>query len=152
MELTQQQRYIVQNMKDQEKMCVQKYEKGETMAKDPVLKQLFASIRQEEQQHYDSLEQLLNGTVPRVDTKDKAGEEYHPQAYYTGNCNQTDKENDQFLCTDAITTEKYVSMAYDYELFQFADPDIRRLFNDIETEEQNHAEKIYKYKTVNSMI
>ena len=55
------------------------------------------------------------------------------------------------ICTDCIATEKYVSGAYNNQLFQFAEPDVRRLFNDIQTEEQNHAEKIYKYKSVNKM-
>ena len=150
--ITEKQKFIIQNLKDQEKMCVEKYKRGEKEANDAVLKDLFRSIKEEEQKHYDSLDKLLNGTVVQVNTKDKAGKEYEPIASYIGSFDQTEKENDQFLCTDAITTEKYVSSAYNFELFQFADSDIRRLLNDIETEEQNHAEKIYKYKTVNKMI
>ncbi len=150
--LTEKQRFVITDLKDQEQMCVDKYEKGKQMAKDPVLKDLFESIQKEEQQHFDSLDKLLHGECVAIDTKDKAGEDYNPTATYTGSFMQADKENDKFLCTDAITTEKYVSSAYDFNLFQFADPNIRRLLNDMETEEQNHAEKIYKYKTVNQMI
>ena len=150
--ITEKQKFVIQNLKDQEKMCVEKYDRGEKAAKDPVLKDLFQSIKKEEQKHYHSLEQLLNGNIPEVNTIDQAAKGYEPKASYTGNFNQEDKENDKFLCTDAITTEKYVSSAYNFELFQFADSDVRRLLNDIETEEQNHAEKIYKYKMVNQMI
>ena len=135
--LSEKQKFVIENLKDQEKMCVEKYQRGEAAAKDPELKELFRSIGKEEQQHYNSLDQLLHGTVVKVNTVDKAGTDYKPEAAYVGNFSQSDKENDKFLCTDSITTEKYVSSAYNFELFQFADPDVRRLLNDIETEEQN---------------
>lgn len=149
--LTEQQTFVVKNLMDQERMCVEKYTRGEKEAKDPVLKELFATIKKEEQQHYNSLSQLLEGNVPEVNTRDEAGMSYCPKATYVGDYNATDKENDKFLCTDAIATEKYVSSAYNYELFQFGAPNVRRLLNDMETEEQNHAEMIYKYKSVNGM-
>ena len=38
------------------------------------------------------------------------------------------------------------------EVFAFGDPDVRKLLADIQIEEQNHAEMLYKYKTVNSMV
>jgi len=150
--ISEKERYLIKDMQDQEKLCIEKYSKNETAAKDTVLKNLFASIKQDEQKHYDSLEQLMGGTVPSVSSKDTAGKDYNPTATYSGNFNQADKDNDKFLCTDSITTEKYVSSAYNFSLFQFGNSDIRKLLNDIETEEQNHAEKIYKYKTVNQMV
>jgi rubrerythrin len=150
--LTEKESYLIKDLQDQEKLCIDKYTNNENAAKDEVLKELFGTIKQEEQKHYDSLEQLLNGTVPAVNSKDTAGKEYNPSATYVGNFNQADKESDKFLCTDAITTEKYVASAYNYELFQFGNSDVRKLLNDIETEEQNHAERIYKYKTVNQMV
>lgn len=150
--ISEKERYLIKDMQDQEKLCIEKYSKNETAAKDTVLKNLFASIKQDEQKHYDSLEQLMGGTVPSVTSNDTAGKDYNPTATYTGNFNQADKDNDKFLCTDSITTEKYVSSAYNFSLFQFGNSDIRKLLNDIETEEQNHAEKIYKYKAVNQMV
>lgn len=145
-------RYIVQDLRDQEKLCVEKYSKYEEYAKDPELKNLFNKIHGSEQQHYESLSSLLNGTCPTVNSqKESEGEKYNPKATYTGNFNQQDKENDKFLCTDQIATEKYVSSAYNFDLYQFGDTNVRKLLNDIETEEQNHAEMIYKYKSVNNM-
>ncbi len=149
--ISEKERYIITNLQDQEKLCIEKYGKYEEQAKDSELKNLFSSIKESERQHYDSLGQLLNGTVPAVNSNDTAGKDYSPTATYTGNFSESDKSNDQFLCTDAITTEKYVSSAYNSDLFQFGNSDVRRLLNDIQTEEQNHAEKIYKYKTVNQM-
>lgn len=151
MNLTEKQKSLIQDLQAQEKLCIEKYNQYESLAKDQELKNLFGSIKQEEEQHYNSLSQLLTGTCPSVNTKDYAGMDYNPNPTYIGEFNKEDKEYDQYLCTDCITTEKYVSSAYNDDLFQFGEPEVRRLFNDIQTEEQNHAEKIYKYKTVNSM-
>lgn len=151
MTLSEKQKSLVKDLQSQEKLCIQKYEHAEQQARDPELKKLFNRIRESEEKHYNSLSQLLTGTCPQVNTKDQAGEDYNPTASYVGQYNEEDKKNDEFLCTDCITTEKYVSSSYNNDLFQFADSNIRRLFNDIQTEEQNHAEMIYKYKTVNSM-
>lgn len=150
--ISEKERYLIEDLQDQEKLCIEKYTNIEKTAKDTELKSLFSSIKKDEQKHYDSLEQLLKGTVPSVNSKDTAGKDYNPSATYVGNFKQADKDSDMFLCTDAISTEKYVSSAYNFDLFQFGNSDVRKLLNDIQTEEQNHAEKIYKYKTVNQMV
>ncbi len=150
--ISEKERFLIQDLQDQEKLCIDKYTKNENSAIDTELKNLFNSIKQEEQKHYDSLGQLLNGTVPSGNSGNKAGKEYNPTATYVGSFNQADKDSDEFLCTDAITTEKYVASAYNFDLFQFGNSDVRKLLNNIETEEQGHAERIYKYKTVNQMV
>ncbi len=53
--------------------------------------------------------------------------------------------------TDCIGTEKLVSGTYNADVFAFSDSGVRRLLADIQVEEQNHAEMLYKYKTVNGM-
>ena len=62
-----------------------------------------------------------------------------------------DKKNDNFLATDSIGSEKMVSGTYNTDVFAFGDSDVRKLLADIQVEEQNHAEMLYKYKTVNGM-
>lgn len=149
--LSEKERFLVQDMQDQEKLCIEKYTRYESQAKDAVLKNLFGSIKRSEEKHYQSLAQLLQGKVPPVNTDDTSGKDYTPAATYVGSFSEEDKKADAFLCTDAISMEKYVSSSYNSDLFQFGNSDVRRLFNDILTEEQNHAEKIYKYKVANQM-
>jgi Mn-containing catalase len=62
-----------------------------------------------------------------------------------------DKKTDCFLATDCIGTEKMVSGTYNSDVFVFGDSDVRKLLADIQVEEQNHAEMLWKYKTVNGM-
>ena len=59
--------------------------------------------------------------------------------------------HDSVLATDAIGTEKLVSGEYNTNVFMFGDSDLRKLMADIQVEEQNHAEMLYKYKTANGM-
>ena len=44
-----------------------------------------------------------------------------------------------------------VSSEYNSNVFKFSEPGLRKLLADIQIEEQNHAEMLYKYKTVNGM-
>ena len=48
-------------------------------------------------------------------------------------------------------TEKLVSGEYNSDVFVFGNSDIRKLLADIQIEEQNHAEMLWKYKTANGM-
>ena len=68
-----------------------------------------------------------------------------------GKANTSREENDNFLATDSIGSEKMVSGTYNTDVFAFGDSDVRKLLADIQVEEQNHAEMLYKYKTVNGM-
>ena len=70
-------------------------------AKDPVLVNLFTDLHKKEQQHFDSLGQVLNGTVPNCNCNDSDGKNYNPTATYSL-AESEDKKNDCFLATDCI--------------------------------------------------
>lgn len=152
MQLTEKEQSIIKDLQTQEKTCVEKYQFYESSANDPELKKLFHQIGQEEQEHFDSLTDVLKGNVPNVEAVQTGSPGYTPNATYDKGCNSEEKKHDQFLCTDSIATEKLVSTTYNSDLFQFAATNIRKLLNHIQTEEQNHAEMIYKYKTANNMV
>ncbi|MDE6912778.1 MAG: ferritin-like domain-containing protein, partial [Lachnospiraceae bacterium] len=59
--LKQKEKDAITELQTQEKICVEKYRRYKEQAKDPELKNLFGKLEQEEQKHYDSLEQVLNG-------------------------------------------------------------------------------------------
>lgn len=151
MQLRQKEITVLKDLQTQEKSCIEKYGRYKEQAKDPELKNLFENLQQNEQEHYDSLEQVINGTVPTVNCNCSSGEEYQPKATYSMLDDSEDKQNDCFLATDCIGTEKLVSGEYNTEVFAFADSAIRKLLADIQIEEQNHAEMLYKYKTANAM-
>ncbi len=141
----------IKDLQTQEKSCIEKYKRYGQQAKDPVLKDLFQQLQQKEQQHADTLERVLKGEVIESDCNDSDGKNYQPKATYTTMSSPEDKANDCFLATDCIGTEKLVSSEYNTNVFNFGEAWLRKLLADIQIEEQNHAEMLYKYKTVNQM-
>jgi len=142
---------VIQDLQTQEKSCIEKYSKYAQQAKDPELKKLFENLSAKEQEHYNSLQQVLDGNVPDVDCNSSEGANYNPTPTYDAATDSEDKKSDCFLATDCIGTEKLVSGEYNSDVFIFGDSGIRRLLADIQIEEQNHAEMLWKYKTMNSM-
>lgn len=151
MVLQEKERAAIMDLQTQEKSCIEKYGKYAQQARDPELKNLFQTLQKEEQEHYDSLGKVLEGKVPSCDCNDTDGRDYQPKATYSAMSDSEDKKHDCFLATDCIGTEKLVSGEYNTDVFVCRDSDLRKLLADIQIEEQNHAEMLYKYKTANGM-
>ena len=149
--LKEKERTTIEDLQTQEKSCIEKYGRYAQQAKDPELKNLFQTLQQKEREHYDSLDCVLRGEVPQCNCNDSDGRDYQPKATYTAMSSPEDKQQDSFLATDCIATEKLVSGEYNSEVFAFGDSGVRKLLADIQVEEQNHAEMLYKYKMANNM-
>lgn len=149
--LTEKEMSVLKDLQTQEKNCIDKYEKYAGLAKDEELKQLFEELKKNEQEHYKTIGQMLNGEVPSCDCNDTAGKDYQPKGNYSKSEDSEDKKNDCFLATDSIGTEKLVSGEYNTNVFACSLTSIRKALADIEIEEQNHAEMLYKYKMANGM-
>ena len=151
MVLSEKETAAIKDLQTQERTCIEKYKRYSNQAKDPVLKELFQTLSKKEEKHLSSLKQVLLGSVPMVDCNDTDGRDYQPKATYGKMEESEDKNADSFLATDCIGTEKLVSIEYNSNVFKFSDAALRKLLADIQIEEQNHAEMIYKYKAVNGM-
>lgn len=149
--LTEKETTTIRDLQTQEETCVKKYERYSKQAHDTELKNLFQTLQKNEQEHYDSLKQVLEGSVPDCDVNDTQGRDYEPKRTYDQMTNSEEKKDDCFLVTDCIGTEKLVSSEYNTNVFTCGDSKLRRLLADIQVEEQNHAEMLYKYKQVNGM-
>ena len=100
MVLKETERTAIENLRTQEKSCIEKYQKYAQQAIDPELKNLFEQLHKKEQTHYDSLTQVLDGTVPSSDCNDSDGRDYEPRAIYTAASQSEDKMHDAFLCKE----------------------------------------------------
>lgn len=149
--LKEKERMTIEDLKTQEQSCVDKYTKYASEAKDPVLCDLFNTLKEKEREHLQSLTQVLNGSCPSCNCNDSDGKNYSPKATYKKEEDSPAKTADCFLATDCIGTEKLVSGTYNDNVFNFGNSDIRKLLADIQVEEQNHAEMLWKYKTINGM-
>lgn len=157
--LTTKEKMLLEDEKKHEQLCVQKYQKYSQKALDPQLKNLFDDLAQHEQQHLNSINQILNGTVPNINQ----GQAQNAQTQSSQNSNtisnmnlvssntNTYNEDDKILCQDSLSTEKYVSSTYNTAIFEFADKNVRQVLNHIQKEEQEHGEKIYNYMSQHNM-
>ncbi|WP_352420530.1 spore coat protein [Proteiniborus sp.] len=144
--LTQKERYLLEDQKSQEELCIKKYNNYAEQAQDSQLKQLCTQLAQQEQQHLNTINQILNGQVPSMNQQQGQQNQQNSNMQnmasgQTGMTNQQDAD----LCTDLLSTEKYVSGAYDTAIFEFRDANIRQALNHIQKEEQQHGEQIFNY-------
>lgn len=140
--LTVKERNLLEDLKAEELLCVTKYSKYSSEACDGELKNLFTEIGSDERKHLETLCQLLGEQTPEITVPENT-----EAREYSSDC----KKNDEFLCKDALSMEKYVSGAYDTDIFEFNDSNIRSTLNQIQKDEQNHGDKIYKYMSAHSM-
>ena len=148
MTLTQKEQTLLKDMKDAEKLCIEKYKKASDAARDPQLKNLFSNLSSAEQQHLSIFEKMEQGTVEQP----SAGNTNQPTFSATyGNENTPDKQNDSFLCSDLLTAEKHASHLYDTCVFEFREAAARDALAHIQQEEQKHGKQIYDYMKSNAM-
>ncbi len=117
--LTEKEIATVKDLQTQEQACIEKYQRYSGEAKDMVLKDLFKTLQGKEQEHYDSLQQVLGGKVPSCNCNDSDGRNYSPKATYDKMSDSADKKTDNFLATDCIASEACVlGVQYQCILFQ----------------------------------
>lgn len=147
LQLSQKEKSLLIDQRNHEETCVDKYSKNANQATDPKLKQLFNAHSTQEQEHLNTINQILGGQVPSVVGQQQAqsqmtgGTQAQMTSSVQGNYNQEDAK----LCKDMLMTEKYVSGAYDTAIFEFRDSNIRQVLNHIQKEEQKHGEEIFQY-------
>lgn len=150
MNLSQKETMLLKDMRSKEQICIEKYGKYSAEASDTQLKDLFNQLGQNEQQHLQTLDQIISGNIPQMGGGQQQ-QAQAPQSIQPSTSSPQQKQNDSYLCTDALSTEKHVSSAYNTSIFEFGDPAIRNILNHIQKEEQQHGEQIYNYMSVNGM-
>ncbi|WP_345789092.1 spore coat protein [Pelotomaculum schinkii] len=111
--------------------------------------QLFNQYVSQEQQHYNTINQLLQGQQPNTAANQGVQQQAQPMQNQklAGMINQEDAA----LCTDMLMTEKFVSGSYDTGIFETANPQVRQALQHIQREEQHHGEGILNYMQQNGM-
>ncbi len=177
---TNKERTLLEDQISHEKICVQKYTDYANQASDQQLKDLFQNLAQNEQEHLNTLNQLMSGQMPQLNQEGNAMANqaqqqqgstitdllYQQQGAQASQSTQQQQANDYFqlqntmtpnqsldqnLCNDMLMTEKYVSGTYDTAIFEFREPQVRNIFNHIQKEEQQHGEAIFDYMQTHGM-
>ena len=148
MTLTQKETDLLKDLKGQEQLCIDKYTKHAECAADPQLKQLLNRIADVERGHLNTLNQIEQGAAPTVGGSSQTQIPTF-NAYHTSETPA--KQQDCYLCSDLLTTEKHASGLYNTCVFEFGQTELRQVLNHIQTEEQEHGDMIYKYMKANNM-
>ena len=151
-QLNQKERMLLQDQQHHEELCIQKYTKYANEAQDSQLKQLFQIHASHEQNHYDTIGQILRGQVPNINQQQgQQNQSFQAQNSGTQSQNTSFNQNDASLANDMLTTEKYISGTYDTTIFEIRDTQIRQVLNHIQKEEQQHGEDLYNYMQSHGM-
>ena len=149
MNLTEKERTLLEDLKSQEQLCIEKYTRYESMAHDICLKNLFAELKTKEAEHLATVTKILHGDQVSVGACPMATESVTKCA--ASSVSEEEKCEDSYLCKDALSMEKHVSSVYDISVFEFKNPALRDALAHIQKEEQNHGERIYSYMAINGM-
>ncbi|WP_341878170.1 spore coat protein [Defluviitalea saccharophila] len=146
-QLTQKERMLLEDQKSHEEVCIKEYQEYASRAHCPELKQLFTNYASKEQEHLNTINQILNGQVPQMSSSQgqQSGQNKQQSNMQNNSQSQNYNQEDATLCTHMLMTEKYVSGAYNTAIFEFRDPNIRQVLNHIQKEEQEHGEGIFNY-------
>jgi spore coat protein CotF len=185
-QLSQKERMFLEDLKTEEDLCVTKYSSYAQQAQDPQLSQLFNQLASAEQQHYDTINQLLqsngqsggqqNQSGQGGQSGQQGGQTWKPSAggkqlnqsaaqaakqqMQSGSANiklngngagGASNNTDKVLLQDMLSTEKYVSSAYDTSIFESAQPNVRQALQHIQKEEQQHGEQLFQYMSSHGM-
>lgn len=152
--LTQKEITLLKDLKNQEQLCVDKYERYASEACRGDLKDLFLNLKRTEQQHLNTVNEMLSGKKPSINTNSNQNEsKQQPWNSTLGRekYNEHDKKMDKYLCTDALANGKQISSVYNTSIFEVKNSQVREVLNHIQKEEQNHGERIYNYMEQNGM-
>lgn len=148
MVLTEKEMGLLKDMKSQEELCIKKYSKYKEEAKCKELSCLFDSIAKAESEHLKTINEIMAGKEP---ASPKPLSENNAMCAACTYQNTADKDADCFLISDLLSTEKHVSSLYNTGVFEFNSPAVRKMLSHIQSEEQQHGEKLYAYMKANGM-
>ena len=149
MTLTPKETSLLNDLRTQEEVCIEKYRSYSDSACDGELKNLFSSILVAECSHLDTITRILSGEEVAMPSPPSAVSEATKPT--PSSCPADKKAKDKFLCQDALAMEKHVSSVYDISIFEFSNPVLRDTLSHIQKEEQNHGERLYLYMSANGM-
>ena len=145
---TQKEMAYLKELSDGEQLCVDKYSMYAQKASNEKLKNLFCSLKQEEEKHLVAINSLqskpTSQTKPcHVDSSSSNCASYNSQ----DECYQ----NDKYLCSDALTSVKHIASVYNTAIFEFRDANVREKLNNMQKTEQCHGKQIYDFMSANNM-
>jgi len=77
--ITQRERKLLEDQRSHEEVCIRKYNNYADQAQDPELRQMFQTYAGQEQEHLNTINQMLNGTAPDMQQQGQQGQQAQAQ-------------------------------------------------------------------------
>ena len=153
MPFTKKEQNFLKDLQSEEKLCTQKYHNAAEAACDKTLKQIFIEIEKAEQGHYDTVTKMLAGEMPpsKSQSGNAAAAPKKQQKSLKSTASRAEKQQDAFLLSDLLATEKYVAGAYNTAVFEFCDEKARGALSAIQQQEQQHGKELSDYMQANNI-
>lgn len=151
MTLTKKEQSLLKDLQNEEKLCAEKYQKAAEAACDPKLRQIFTELEQAERNHYDTVTQMLSGTVPAMKPQSEKKAKPQQPEDLKSQASRAEKKSDGYLLSDLLSTEKFVSGVYNTAVFEFSNPQARQTLAAIQQQEQQHGKRISEYMQANGL-
>ncbi|MGB4511652.1 MAG: ferritin-like domain-containing protein, partial [Thermacetogeniaceae bacterium] len=116
-QLTNKEQLLLEDLKQHEMVCIKKYQDYANQVHDPQLKDLLNNYAQQEQNHLNSINEMLGGRVPSIgqgqqgqqSQQSQQGQQNQQQQFSQTAAQQSGSEanqNDAMLLNDLLMTEK----------------------------------------------
>lgn len=150
---TKKEQGFLKDLQNEERLCVEKYHKAAEQANDDKLKKLFNGIAKAEQGHYDTVSQMLSeGRAPASNGQQSAAKGKNAKKEdLKSTASRAGRQQDAYLLSDLLGTEKYVSGVYNTAVFEFSDEKARQALGGIQQQEQYHGKQLAAYMQANNM-
>ena len=148
MNLTQKEQNFLTDFKNQELLCIEKYEKYASQACSGELKSLFTALAESERGHLRTVDEMATGHTPTAPSTLQGNNALCASSDYR---DEASRKADEFLCRDMLASEKHASALYDTGIFEFCDPSARKMLAHMQAEEQQHGEELAAYMKNNGM-
>nr|WP_312576095.1 spore coat protein [Sedimentibacter sp.] len=90
--LSTKEKFLLEDQKSHEQLCIQKYTTYANQASDPQLKNIFNNNAKQEQEHLNSINQLLNGQIPSMNNQQQSSMQSSQSQMQSGQQNMQSKQ------------------------------------------------------------
>lgn len=152
MTLTKKEQSLLKDLQNGEKLCAEKYQRAAAQAEDPYLQSMFQEIGAAEENHYNTVTQMLGGIMPQAKTSSSKSEPQKTEQQLKSKASRSGKQKDAYLLGDLLATEKYIASTYNISVFEFSDEKARQVLSGIQQQEQHHGKQLSEYMQANNMF
>jgi len=169
MTLTQKERSLLQDLRNEEQLCSEKYRQYAAGASDGALKNIFQGFYGTELDHLNRLDGYLGTAAQSGAQNMQQNNSQQSNPYSSGRVDYNSgspvsggfssaashpnqaSAGDDFFCSDCLTLEKHLSSLYDTCVFECTDQELRNTLGTMQKDVQQQGKQLWDYMSSHGM-